>query len=427
MLGTLVRRVTIKTLDLVVDQGTQSRRAPVRTAARVLDRARGVVGLATIARRFETPAWDGTRPEQHMWGTDEQKLRKHQLDHGIIKEEDAPAETVAADESADAGHAVKVYFKRGCPYTRAAIDLLREREIPFDEQDVTMDEPTRGWLKIITGQGTTPQIFIHGEPIGGYDQLRGLDLDGTLRERVAGDDAVAATSEAADDEPEPIPEMSVEMLAERIDEGGQVLLLDVRKDAEVKTGVLAHAVHIPLDQLDARFDELDPEGVWIVYCLSGKRSLTATSKLLGHGFRTVVSLTGGIQKWRGNGGAIAGFGDTAPRKTPVRTRLTVLNHPERSPFEDLSDSFAATDDAARLEGDALVERVREVLEECRPMVVADGGDINLLDVADDVVHLELTGNCVGCPSAQATLKQGIERRLVSRIPQLKGLQSPQLM
>jgi Fe-S cluster biogenesis protein NfuA len=42
------------------------------------------------------------------------------------------------------------------------------------------------------------------------------------------------------------------------------------------------------------------------------------------------------------------------------------------------------------------------------------------------VHVQLTGNCVGCPSSQATLRQGIEKRLKSRIPQIKGIASPQL-
>jgi Fe-S cluster biogenesis protein NfuA len=66
------------------------------------------------------------------------------------------------------------------------------------------------------------------------------------------------------------------------------------------------------------------------------------------------------------------------------------------------------------------------LAECRPLVQADGGDIELLDIRDDLVHVQLTGNCVGCPSAQATLHQGIERRLKSRIPQIRGIRSPQM-
>ncbi|MCA9688078.1 MAG: NifU family protein, partial [Myxococcales bacterium] len=54
------------------------------------------------------------------------------------------------------------------------------------------------------------------------------------------------------------------------------------------------------------------------------------------------------------------------------------------------------------------------------------GDIELLDVRDDTVSVSLTGNCVGCPSSQATLRHGIERRLRQQIPQLRGIRSPQL-
>ena len=416
MLGTLVRRVTIKTLDAVVDQGEQSSRTPVRLAARALDRARAVLGLQRIERRAPTPSWEGRPPEQPMWETDRKKLHKFKVDHGIIQEQEAPADEVAADAVA-----VRIYFKRGCPYTRAAMDLLRERDVAFEEQDVTTDEATRGWLKIVTGKTTTPQIFIHGEPIGGYDELRSLDLDGALQTRIAG--APSAANEAeADDE---LAEVTVAQLAERISDGQQVLLLDVREDAEVRAGMLAHAMHIPLAQLASRADELDPEGVWIVYCKVGKRSATAARQLSQRGFRSVANLVGGIDAWRASGGHVAGYGDTEPRRTPGRTRLPVV-HPERSPFEGLADDYEAEADVERLEGDDLVARVREVLDECRPMVQADGGDIELLDVTGDVVHVQLTGNCIGCPSSQATLKQGIERRLKNRIPQITAIASPQL-
>lgn len=417
MLGTLVRRVTIKTLDVVVEQGQQSRRSPLRVAARALDRARAAVGLAQIGRRAATPVWTGQPPERPMWETDKRKLAKHEVDTGIVAEDEQPE--TAANEPA-----VKVYFKRGCPYTRAAIELLRAREIVFEEQDVTMDEPTRGWLKIVTGKSTTPQIFIHGDPIGGYDELRTLDLDGTLVPRIAGQTPDDNDNDN-DDELVEVGAMTVAELRERINEGAQPLLLDVRTDAEARAGMLAHAVHIPVGEIDARCEELDPEGVWIVYCKSGKRSATAAARLVARGFRSVANLEGGIEAWRAAGGTISGFGDTESRKTPARTRLTVV-HPERSPFEGLADDANAAPDEARLEGDDLIARVREVLDECRPMVQADGGDIELLDVAEDVVHVQLTGNCVGCPSSQATLRQGIERRLKNRIPQLTGIASPQL-
>ncbi|MEM6995966.1 MAG: hypothetical protein AAF721_35995, partial [Myxococcota bacterium] len=120
--------MTIKTLDVVVEQGEQSSRSPVRVAARALDRARAVVGLQKIEREAEIPSWQGRPPEQPMWKTDRAKLEKHRVDTGITKQDEAE-ETEASDAVA-----LKVYFKRGCPYTRAALDLLRERDIAFEEQ-----------------------------------------------------------------------------------------------------------------------------------------------------------------------------------------------------------------------------------------------------------------------------------------------------
>lgn len=111
-------------------------------------------------------------------------------------------------------------------------------------------------------------------------------------------------------------------------------------------------------------------------------------------------------------------------KPKKRVNLPVV-HPERSPFEGLLfEETPASEE--RLEGDDLIARVREVLEEVRPMVQSDGGDIELLDIQADVVGVRLTGNCIGCPSSQATLRQGIERKLKQRIPQIKGISSPQL-
>lgn len=415
MIGTLFRRVTVRTLDAVVDRGRRSSAAPVRVAASALDRVRGVVGLQEVEPTRPQPAWTGQRPDQPMWESDRKKLRKYQLDRGILKEESDEQ----ADASAASGPAVVIYFKRGCPYTRAAMDLLREREIAFEAKDATGDEATLGWLKIVTGRRTTPQIFVHGDSIGGFDELRALDQSGELAKRIEG-----RTKAASGDEPDDELEIAIEELGERLDEGQDVLLLDVRTDAEVRTGMLARAVHIPLDRLDARVTELDPEGVWIVYCRSGKRSLRAATTLRERGFRSAASLRGGIEAWRATGRPIAGWGDTAPQRSPARVRLPVV-HPERSPFEGLAlDPDASTSPV--LEGDALVQAVREVLDECRPLVQADGGDIELLDVQPGIVHVQLTGNCIGCPSSQATLKQGIERRLRARIPQIKELRSPQL-
>ena len=159
----------------------------------------------------------------------------------------------------------------------------------------------------------------------------------------------------------------------------------------------------------------------------------ASELLRAHGFKRVVSLRGGIVAWTEVGGATVSPGQAEPRglvaavssTTPRRVTLPVL-HPESSPFEDLLLTDPDEASIEHLVGDALIARVREVLEEVRPMVQSDGGDIELLDIIDDVVGVRLTGNCIGCPSSQATLRQGIERKLKQRIPQLKGISSPQL-
>lgn len=66
------------------------------------------------------------------------------------------------------------------------------------------------------------------------------------------------------------------------------------------------------------------------------------------------------------------------------------------------------------------EQVEQALEKIRPMLMADGGNVDLVDVsADGVVKLKLTGSCGCCPMSQMTLKMGIERLLKAEIPEVK--------
>ncbi|MFH0814370.1 MAG: NifU family protein [Pseudomonadota bacterium] len=65
------------------------------------------------------------------------------------------------------------------------------------------------------------------------------------------------------------------------------------------------------------------------------------------------------------------------------------------------------------------DEVQKVLDLIRPSLQADGGDAELVDVDENgVVKLRLTGACSGCPMSQMTLKQGIERVLKEKIPQV---------
>lgn len=66
------------------------------------------------------------------------------------------------------------------------------------------------------------------------------------------------------------------------------------------------------------------------------------------------------------------------------------------------------------------ERVEKALEKIRPYLVADGGDISLVDITDDmVVRVEMKGACHGCPFSIQTLKAGVEMAVRNEVPEIK--------
>lgn len=66
------------------------------------------------------------------------------------------------------------------------------------------------------------------------------------------------------------------------------------------------------------------------------------------------------------------------------------------------------------------EKVQEALESIRPNLMADGGDVELVDVDEDgTVKVRLKGACGCCPMSQMTLKSGIERILKEQVPEVK--------
>ena len=69
------------------------------------------------------------------------------------------------------------------------------------------------------------------------------------------------------------------------------------------------------------------------------------------------------------------------------------------------------------------EKVEAAINKIRPMLQADGGDVQLIDVEDGVVTVQLQGACAGCPMSQMTLKNGIERFLKKEIPEVKSVES----
>jgi Fe-S cluster biogenesis protein NfuA len=69
------------------------------------------------------------------------------------------------------------------------------------------------------------------------------------------------------------------------------------------------------------------------------------------------------------------------------------------------------------------EQVEKILNDIRPNLQADGGDVELIDVQDGTVKVKLKGSCAGCPMSQMTLKMGIERMLKEKIKDVKEVVS----
>ncbi len=69
------------------------------------------------------------------------------------------------------------------------------------------------------------------------------------------------------------------------------------------------------------------------------------------------------------------------------------------------------------------EKIEKALEGIRPMLQADGGNVELVEVTDEgVVKVKLTGACGGCPMSTYTLKLGIEKRLKEEVPEIKSVE-----
>ena len=76
-----------------------------------------------------------------------------------------------------------------------------------------------------------------------------------------------------------------------------------------------------------------------------------------------------------------------------------------------------------MEKELLEKRIKNILEQIRPYLQADGGDVNFVELTDDlVVMVELTGACGSCPYSTMTLKNGIESVMKKSIPEIKSVE-----
>jgi len=70
----------------------------------------------------------------------------------------------------------------------------------------------------------------------------------------------------------------------------------------------------------------------------------------------------------------------------------------------------------------MLDRVEAALDKIRPFLIADGGNVKVLEITDDfIVRLELEGACGTCPMSPMTMKAGVEEALMRDVPEIKGV------
>ena len=134
-------------------------------------------------------------------------------------------------------------------------------------------------------------------------------------------------------------------------------------------------------------------------------------------------------KRRGRSGRISSIRkyQSTSRKTTASPTSTMKLYSIISPFDNTNNSNDENDatkknESSKEEEDYLeltFDNVEMVLDEMRPYLMSDGGNVQISDIDGPIVKLELMGNCGTCPSSTMTMKMGLEKRLKERIPEIE--------
>ncbi len=91
--------------------------------------------------------------------------------------------------------------------------------------------------------------------------------------------------------------ISPNKVKEMLNSGENIVLIDVRTDAEYNSGHIKGAKHLPISKIEDWSKSLDPSKKTIVYCQGGVRSVTGSEALAKKGFSSVYNMLGGIEDW----------------------------------------------------------------------------------------------------------------------------------
>jgi len=75
--------------------------------------------------------------------------------------------------------------------------------------------------------------------------------------------------------------------------------------------------------------------------------------------------------------------------------------------------------------ETIEKKVQNALDDIRPNIQADGGDVELVAVDKGIVKVRLQGHCAGCPMSMMTLKQGIETHVKKKVPEIVRVEAVQ--
>ena len=98
-----------------------------------------------------------------------------------------------------------------------------------------------------------------------------------------------------------INEIDSPELKNRMDAGEDIVLLDIRSEAELRQGILPGSKHLPMHLIPLKIQDLPKDKDVVLYCRSGARSYHACAFLAQQGVENVINLRGGILDWARNG------------------------------------------------------------------------------------------------------------------------------
>ncbi len=187
-------------------------------------------------------------------------------------------------------------------------------------------------------------------------------------------------------------EMSAADLESAIASTPELLILDIRNDANWDRAHVAAAKHIPAEQVFGRLAELpDRDRPLLLVSGNGDQAIPICDRLAKSGYANLYNLAGGMAAYTG----------------PVVT-----------------SAIAATDLAAVRGVDrTLIEKVAQLLDaDVRPGLVRDGGDLQLIAIENGVVQVRMVGACLGCGSQKKTVNQGIRTYLTHMVPEIREIE-----